>query len=953
MELPPFGEIGGVQLGMMPPEVIRAESACTVTEPVLHTRGVPKPNGVIDPRMGAVNRFTLCPTCMNMHEVCPTHAGNIKVPYDVPHIAFESNRALPRWCSIVCFNCSAGLVDPADYVKYGPHKERLKHAANDTKKARDRKTDPLVCPECGILQPYIGFEHGFVTVSWNLPNMHAFFGVDPKHGGLVAAAPPPDSDDEAFDEGVNDDDADADDGLANDDEETVEERELRAEKYKYFVQRPFSNNDLTGVLSAVSDEFVAAMGCDPTASHPRCMMISEFVVPAMAIRPTISLEENSKKKGYDEITRKLTEIVKSVRAVEAAAEEAGVDLEEEDRYEPLPSEVTKAIEIMYRDISDIMVKDKAKISIQRYSLYQQRARAGQKSIADRWKRKEGRFRGGLSGKRVDHSGRTVIAPGANLDVDQIGVPRAMARKLTIEERINRLNVGRIMRLIREGKVREIRNAAKTTRIQVDVTNCDSVEVHIGWVVRRELQDDDYVIVNRQPTLHRPSMMAHRVKVIDELTLRLPLEATTPYNADFDGDEMNLHVPQTLEAMAEIRELMAVQHHLIHTRSNRPVIAMVQDSNDAAHYLTAQSTLLTREQVCQLVATMRYNPDAPADADHDGAALGAVDLPRPAVCKPAELWTGRQVMSMLLPKQLTMRMRLKHLKLPDDDPEGWLEIRRGQILSGTLCSRSLGTASNGIIHHIVMYIGNQTAVRFISDAQRLLNQFLLWHGLSMGISDCVMPLNAQAHAREVFEKAVTHMERVEAAAGDMIDIPLVAQAIESVAAQSMSKVLTSIGEIARASCAPDNRLAVMSDRAKSKGSVFNIAQIRGAVGQQYVAGARPGARTVGRLLTSENFDPRGDPMRQRLVDKGMICASFLKGLTPEEALKAAMGGREGLVDTAVKTAETGYVVPCPCDSVWSWGAADLEGPGAPCLGRSRAEHPRLAALGVATIGRPAR
>jgi len=877
MELPPFGEIGSIQLGMIPPEIVRSESACTVVDPVLHTRGVPRANGVIDPRMGAVNRFTLCPTCKNTHEYCPTHQGNIKVPYPVPHIAFESNRSLPRWASIVCFNCSAGLVDPPDYAKYGPLKERLKHAALDTKKARDRKTDSLKCPVCGMLQPYIGFEYGFATVSWNAPNMHSFFGVDQEHGGLAEL-----------------------------DDETDEERALRAEKYRYFVERPFSNQDLVSVLSAVSDEFVAAMGGDPTASHPRCMMITEFVVPAMAIRPTISLEENSKKKGYDEITRKLTEIVKSVRAVEAAAEEAGVDLEDEERYEPLPLEVTRAIEIMYRDISDIMVKDKAKISIQRYSLYQQRARAGQKSIADRWKRKEGRFRGGLSGKRVDHSGRTVVAPGANFDVDQIGVPRAMACKLTIEERINRINLARVMRLIREGKVREIRNASKTTRIQVDAANCDSIEVHVGWVVRRELQDDDYVIVNRQPTLHRPSMMAHRVKLIDELTLRLPLEATTPYNADFDGDEMNLHVPQTLEAMSEIRELMAVQHHLIHTRANRPIIAMVQDSIDAAFYLTSQTTLLTREQMCQLAAMLEYDPNAPADADHKGARLGAINLPQPAVVKPVKMWTGRQAMSMLMPKQLTMRMRLKHLKLPADDPEGWLEIRSGQIMSGTLCSRSLGTAANGIIHRIVMYIGGQTAVRFISDAQRLLNQFLLWHGLSIGISDCVMPLNSQKHAAEIFEKAVVHIEKIEALAGDMIDVPLVARAVESMAAQSMSMVMTAISEIARSSCAPDNRLAVMSDRAKSKGSMFNIGQIRGAVGQQFVSGARPGANSVGRLLTCESFDKRGDSMSQRVKDKGMIMSTYLKGLTPQECLAAAMGGREGLVDTAVKTAETGYM-----------------------------------------------
>ena len=113
--------------------------------------------------------------------------------------------------------------------------------------------------------------------------------------------------------------------------------------------------------------------------------------------------------------------------------------------------------------------------------------------------------------------------------------------------------------------------------QIDLAmlrNRSDVHLEIGYKVERHLQDGDHVLFNRQPSLHKMSIMGHRVKVLPYQTFRLNLSVTTPYNADFDGDEMNMHVPQSYESLAEIRELMAVPRQIISPQSNKPVMGIV-------------------------------------------------------------------------------------------------------------------------------------------------------------------------------------------------------------------------------------------------------------------------------------------------------------------------------------------------------------------------------------------
>ena len=119
-------------------------------------------------------------------------------------------------------------------------------------------------------------------------------------------------------------------------------------------------------------------------------------------------------------------------------------------------------------------------------------------------------------------------------------------------------------------------------------------------MERHIQNDDLIIFNRQPSLHKMSMMGHRVKVMPYSTFRLNLSCTSPYNADFDGDEMNMHVPQSLATKAEIQEIMMVQRQIVSPQSNRPVIGIVQDTLLGCSLFTRRDTFLDRETVMNLL-----------------------------------------------------------------------------------------------------------------------------------------------------------------------------------------------------------------------------------------------------------------------------------------------------------------------------------------------------------------
>jgi len=257
------------------------------------------------------------------------------------------------------------------------------------------------------------------------------------------------------------------------------------------------------------------------------------------------------------------------------------------------------------------------------------------------------------------------------------------------------------------------------------------DVHLqpGYQVERHLMDDDIVLFNRQPSLHKMSMMGHRVKVMPYSTFRLNLSVTTPYNADFDGDEMNLHVPQTIEARTELLELALVPTQIVSPQSNRPVMGIVQDALNGINKFSRRDVFLDKAAVMSLLMWV---------SDWDGI------VPVPAILKPVPLWTGKQMISLIIPSVNLVRFHSTHNdKLPDPvqtklfrvpvvnetskdllllqefSPfDTCVQIERGELISGIMCKRTVGQSGGGLIHVIWNQYGSKVAAAFFSNCQFL-------------------------------------------------------------------------------------------------------------------------------------------------------------------------------------------------------------------------------------------
>ena len=920
--------LAGIQFGVLTDEQIRNIAVLEVTEATLHTKGVSKANGPADARFGTCSRFQPCGTCKHSVLKCPGHPGFISLPFPLPHVAFVTY--MTRILNLFCFNCSAYLMPDMAFPETAQTgKKKLVYAFEEARKARIRKRTPLMCPnpECGLPQPTVYVEEPFVKLSWREDLLIQYFGADVVlgHGpapaavaaaAAAAAAAVPAStkrrkrskeDERKHAEATEAQAAAA--AAAPPTPEEIRDRERRQADYNHFVKRPFSNWDAYNVLKSIRRADLAVLGIDGSHTHPSGFMMLSLLVPAIGVRPTISFEEGSRRRGYHQLTRKISDIVKQRRALLVEAANAKVRLDETLAPCELPESVKHELQLLYTTISHYLIKDKAKVPGLKLSPYAARAHARSTSVSQALSGKNGRYRSSLMGKRVDFCLRTVVTPNPNADIDEIGIPEELAMRLTVPIRVNAHNREALQQLMAQGGVMQVVDERTGDMIGVGEHNRDSLVLMDGWIAERFLKDNDWMPINRQPTLHRPSIMGHRVRIHKKKTMRLSDATMTPYNADCDGDEMNGHVPQTPEARAEVQELLAVQNHIIHPRANRPVIGLIQDGLDAGYFMTHRDRWFTRSEAMNLLMAIHYDRDAPDrfPLGSDGARWHSRRLPAAGRCNPQTgepQWSGKQIVSCALPR---ISLERKLSDRPTGDPDAMLVIRNGELLSGTLCKQTLGTSAGGIIHLACMYCGNNTAARFISDMKRLLNRFLISMGFSIGIRDCMTAPETQRKVSTVIAAAERHIGRVRAMAAEMpSDIYVQALADECVS-DTLKTLLHMVGNLIQANLDETNMFNVMTTIACSKGSAFNMTQVMALVGQTFVNGMRPAGCGSNRILPSAPLpgqEPLSVPEDLRL--HGFIARPYKAGLSMQDAFLHNMGGREGLVDTAAKTSRTGYL-----------------------------------------------
>jgi DNA-directed RNA polymerase III subunit RPC1 len=641
------------------------------------------------------------------------------------------------------------------------------------------------------------------------------------------------------------------------------------------------------------------LGLNPSEGRPEMFLWQYLPAPPVCIRPSAVQDGGT---NEDDITTRLGDIVFACGLIRAALQKGTALQTIMEQWEYLQLQIAVYVN------SDVP------------GLRDNGATKTMRGFCQRLKGKQGRFRGNLSGKRVDFSGRTVISPDPNLAVNEVAVPMLVAKNLTYPERAHRDNITKLRQCIINGPsvwpgaqaILKVDGNHPPFRVSLRFGDKEAAakDLRIGDIVERHLEDGDIVLFNRQPSLHKLSIMSHLARIRPWRTFRLNECACGPYNADFDGDEMNLHVPQTEEARAEALTLMNVKHNLATPKNGEPIIAATQDFITASYLLSGKDNFFDRRTFTYIVTHMM-------DGDTH------IDLPPPAILAPRRLWTGKQVFSMLMrpnkstPIQVNLEAKCREYvdpppappghrkRAPDMCPnDGWLVVRNSEVMCGRMDKSTVGSGKkDSIFYVIVRDYGPDAAVTAMNRLAKLCARMLTNRGFSIGIGD-VFPTPTLTEAKnKLVETAYVESDnlirqfnenRLPKAPGCSME-----ETLENKISGALSKVRQSAGELCINSLSRNNAPLIMASSG-SKGSDINVAQMIALVGQQIIAGSRVADGFQDRTL------PHFHKNTRHALAKGFVRNSFYTGLVPTEFLFHAISGREGLVDTAVKTAETGYM-----------------------------------------------
>lgn len=625
------------------------------------------------------------------------------------------------------------------------------------------------------------------------------------------------------------------------------------------------------------------------SAKPESFLWMYIPAPPVCIRPSVGQEGASTE---DDITAKLGDIVAANSALSEAIEKGAPVQSVVEHWDYLSLQLAMYIN------SDVPGLAKGEFGKQI------------RGFVQRLKGKQGRFRGNLSGKRVDFSARTVISPDPNLNIDEVAVPELVAKNMTYPEVVNETNIGKLRNRVRNGanvwpgaNYVLKKDGGYKVFLKFGYPKDIAKDLKEGDIVERHLEDGDIVLFNRQPSLHKLSILSHFVKVRPHRTFRLNECVCNPYNADFDGDEMNLHVPQTEEARTEATLLMGVKHNIVTPKNGEPIISAIQDFITASFLLSSLDQFFDKKTFVTLCVGM-LEPET------------KFELPPPAVIKPQTLWTGKQVFSVLMRpnKESGVRVTLDaacrdhnqyhpglHRDLQDDS---FLCIRNSEVLCGRMDKSTVGSGKKNSIFYI-MYrdFGPDAAAQGMNRLSKLCARWLGNQGFTVGVSDVTPPdLLVKEKAEmiaKVFEECKTFVR--DSKLGKLRRKPGLDNAgtLEAEQIRVLSTVRTNIAGVLTSQLSKRNTPMVMAISG-SKGSNINVAQMAALLGQQDIEGKRVADGFQDRTLPHFAKHERSPP------SKGFVSNSFFSGLLPYEFLFHAVGGRVGLVDTAVKTAETGYM-----------------------------------------------
>ena len=836
--------IDAIRFSVWSPAETRKYSVAEITAPETYDEdGLPVQGGLMDGRLGTLEPGQKCLTCGNMMARCPGHFGHVELAEPVLHIAFIDNIHKLLLCT--CSKCHRLLVEQDDLDELSRVRNREaaytivsqkripEQILEKAKKARE-------CPHCGKEKYELVFTKPTIFIE-KIPRDESPDAPPPLAGSAATA------------------------------DDRVENRLL-----PIIIRERFSH---------MRDEDLELLGYDPATARPEWFVLQALPVPPVAVRPSIILDTGIR--SEDDLTHKMVDIIRVNQRLKESKEAGTPPLIVQDLVDLLQYHTTTYFD---NEVSGIP---------------QAHHRSGRalKTITQRLKGKEGRFRGSLSGKRVDFSSRTVISPDPNLDLSEVGVPESVAMKLTIPEIVTEWNVERLKRLVVNGPdvypgvnyiVRPDGVKIRLDYVENRQTIADTLEM--GYLIERHLIDGDIVMFNRQPSLHQMSIMAHHVRVLPGKTFRLHPSVCPPYNADFDGDEMNLHVPQSEEARAEAMLLMRVQDQLISPRYGGPIIGGLRDFITGSFLLTRDETLLPREDFANLAMLGGYAgplPDPAGPAAPPGGGGG----------RPRRMYTGKQLFSLFLPDDFNYVITSKWSKGTDGEEKD-VVIKNGQLVKGVIDKSSIGAEEpESVLHRIAKDYGNEPAKRFLNSVLIIAKQFITHYGFSYGYADLEVPDSAR---REISEGIESSYANVSDLISDFNKGTLKLtrglspeEALEAYIVNELSNARDKAGSKADKSFDHTNAGKIMASTG-ARGSALNIGQMAGSLGQQSRRGQRLLKGYLNRALPHYRENDNSPDAH------GFVKSNYRDGLSVLEFFFHAMAGREGLVDTAVRTQQSGYM-----------------------------------------------
>lgn len=859
---------------LLPHQIIQQSEVEVTTRDLYDLSRVPQPLGALDTKMGISSNSSTCLTCSGNLATCHGHFGHIRLALPVFHIGYFKSIITILQC--ICKNCGSLLLD--DSLK----ESFLIDLRRPIDNLRRMKILKKVQEQCKKQRRCLSCTHVNGVVK------KAASGAGPAALKIIHDTFRWIGKKSVIEKEIWDNELDE-----------VFNRNPDLEKYTKRINDDLNPLKVLHLFKQISPSDCELFGIDSSrGGRPETYIWRYLPAPPVCIRPSVMMDAQS---NEDDITVKLTEIVWTSSLIKAGIEK-GISI----------NNLMEQWDYLQLSVAMYINSDSANPAL----LPGGGGGSGKaakpiRGFCQRLKGKQGRFRGNLSGKRVDFSARTVISPDPNLKIEEVAVPDRVAKILTYPERCTRYNKKKLQQLILNGP--DIHPGAnylmkKNEQAKRNLRFGDKIKlsknINIGDIVERHLEDGDVVLFNRQPSLHRLSILSHYAKIKPWRTFRLNECVCTPYNADFDGDEMNLHVPQTEEARAEAINLMGVKNNLLTPKSGEPIIAATQDFITGSYLISHKDSFFDRSNLVQLLCMM-------SDADIH------FDIPPPAIFKPQMLWTGKQIFSLLIrPNKksnviINLDAKNKTFHKPKDGfasemspNDGYMIIRGSNVLSGVMDKSVLGDGKkHSVFYTILRDYGPDEAASAMNRMAKLCARFLGNKGFSIGINDVTPGYELKQTKELMVQTAYLECDQLidQFNRGKLETQPGCneEQTLEAKIGGLLSKVREQVGDVCIRELDPLNAPLIMAT-CGSKGSTLNVSQMVAVVGQQIIAGNR----------VPDGFQDRSLPHfaknSKTPQSKGFVRNSFYSGLTPPEFIFHAMAGREGLVDTAVKTAETGYM-----------------------------------------------